>query len=504
MQLDLNFSTATGYPLLLLLLALVFTFFIYRVTTPAVAAWLRHTLAFLRALTLVAALLLLFEPTLSLAVRRIEKPAVAVLIDRSASMNLSDSLHTRAEAVRRALALPWLEQLRKRAEVFLFSFSDSLQSLPPESLAGLRFNGDGSNVAHALNEAKRRLSKHHYQAAILLSDGAYNLGSNPSRLAESYGLPIVTVRLGTPQRTRDALIQDVVTNEIAYAETRLPVEVTIAATGLAGRTTRLRIAEGDREVAVQEIKLPADQTQVTATLTLTPTTVGLNRYSVRLEAVEGELTTANNRRTFYVKVLKSKLKLWIFAGAPSADYTFFKRAVGSDPNFAVQGFVQRPGGSFYAIPEQPLPAFESETAWQPVDAVILIDFPRRDSNRALLDMLARQLAEKGKPLFYLHGPGVDLNAWWRLRPALPLAAMPNSMSEQVISLQFLAAGLSHPVTRPLTERFVQAAGGGTAARGSDELPPLFCNLYNVRPAAGVEALAGPDAGSRAEPLWLAH
>ncbi len=504
MQIDLTFATAAVYPLLLLLLALLFTFFIYRATTPAVATWLRRALALLRTLALAAALLLLFEPTLSLAWRRTEKPAVAILLDQSASMTLSDSLQTRADAVRKTMAMPWLEQLRERANVFLFSFSDSLKSLPPESLATLRYDGDGSNLAQALSGAKRQLAKHHYQAAILLSDGAYNLGSNPSRQAESYGLPILTVRLGTPQLTRDALIQEVVTNEVAYAETRLPVEVTISATGLAGRSARLHIAEGDREVAAQEIRLPADQTQVTVTLAVTPTTVGLNRYTARLEALPGELTTENNRRTFYVKVLKSKLKIWIFAGAPSADYTFLRRAVSSDGNFVVQGFVQRPGGSFYATPEQPLPAFESEEAWQPVDAVMLIDFPRRDSNRALLEMLARQLAEKGKPFFYLHGPGVDLNLLWRLRPALPFAALPNSMSEQVISLQFFAAGLSHPVTRPLTERFAPAAGGAAAVRGSDELPPLFCNLYNVKPAAGAELLAGLGAGSRAEPLWLAQ
>ncbi|MEK7727147.1 MAG: vWA domain-containing protein, partial [candidate division KSB1 bacterium] len=331
MNFDLKFSAFVLYPLLALALAILFTLFIYRRTTPPVADWLRRVLAGLRSFVLAAALLLLFEPILSLAWQRSEKPVVAVLIDQSASMKLADSLGARGEVARKVLAMPWVNQLRERAEVAFFAFSDSLHAFTKDSLATFAFTGDGSNLTAALLLAKEKLASRQYGAAVLLSDGAYNLGTNPARTAETYGLPIVTVRLGGNQQTRDAMISEVVTNDIAYAETQLPVEISLAATGFNGRKTKLRIFEGEQELLTQEVELPNDNTQTVSKLALTPKALGLNRYEARLDALEHEQTRANNRRVFYVRVLKSKLNLWLFAGAPSPDYAFLKRALAGDP-----------------------------------------------------------------------------------------------------------------------------------------------------------------------------
>ncbi|KAA0231568.1 VWA domain-containing protein [candidate division KSB1 bacterium] len=502
MTFDLKFAAPAFYPLILLALGVAFTLFVYRTTTPRVSNLLRRVLAILRTVALAAALLLLFEPTLSLAVKQSQKPAVAILVDRSASMTLSDSTQSRADLAKQALSRPWLAQLREQAEVFLYSFGDTLQALALDSIAALKFDGDGSNLANALTAAKQQLAHREYRGAIVFSDGAYNIGSNPGRVAESYGLPIITTQIGARRDARDALISEVVTNEVAYADTKLPVAISVSASGLAGRQARLRVYEGENEVATQTLVLPSDNTQVTASVSLLPQQVGLTRYTVSLDHFEGELTTENNRRAFYVKVLKSKLTIWIFAGAPSADFAFLQRTIAHDPNFQVRGFVQRSGGSFYADATQALPAFRRPDEWQPVDAVLLVDFPRRDSDRSLLDMLVKQLGENAKPLFYLHGPGVDLNMLGQLRGVLPLAALPNAMSEQIISVQFTPAGLSHPVTRAITDRLAKSANGRATALSTDELPPLFSNVYSLKPSPNAETLAG--AGSRMESLWLAQ
>lgn len=495
MTFDLKFSSFALYPLLALALAVLFTLFIYRRTTPPATNWLRRVLAGLRSFALAAALLLLFEPIMSLAWQRSEKPVVAVLIDQSASMKLADSLGARGEVARAALALPWVDQLRGRAEVAFFAFSDSLRSFTKDSLTAFDFNGDGSNIAAALLSTKEKLAAKQYGAAVLLSDGAYNLGTNPARVAESYGAPIVTVRLGNNQQTRDALISDIVTNEIAYAETQLPAEVSLSALGFTSRKTKLRVFEGEQEIQTQEVELPGDNTQTVVQLALTPKTIGLNRYEVRLDALEGEQTLANNRRVFYVRVLKSKLNVWLFAGAPSPDYAFLKRALERDPNYQVRGFVQKSGGGFYLAPSEALPNLRQAEAWKEVDALALVDFPRRDSDRAALEALGRELTQNQKPLFYLHGPSVDLNALWQWRSVLPLAAMPSLTSERAVALQLEPNGLLHPITRPWAE-----------ANRNNNLPPLFSNVAPLKVLPGSEALLSiTNNSSRAtEPLWLAQ
>lgn|GEM_PF-287977 len=491
MSIDLKFSANIIYPLLFILLAIVFTLFIYRDTTPRVANWLRRSLAVLRAFALALALLLLFEPVFSLGFQRSQKPTVAVLVDRSASMNLADSTVKRAEVVRNAFSLPWRKALEKRAEIAGFSFSDSLRRMNLDTLPQMNFNGDGSDLGGALLAAKKSLAGQHLSGAIMFTDGAQNMGENPVRVAEQFGVPIITVGIGSARGTRDVLLSDVVTNEIAYAETQLPVEVNISSLGYAGRRARLRLFEEgvSAEAKVlheQEVTLPADNTQFTSRFNMTPTKVGLNRYLVQIDTLAGELTGENNRRAFYVRVLKNKLKLWILAGAPSPDYSFLKRTLAADPNFQLQDFVQRPDGNFYQnVSAASLVAALNRAGADDLDGVIMIDFPRRDSDRRLLDALLQQLTKKQSPLFFLNGPGVDIASLWQFRSILPLATTPSVTGERLVSVQPDLAGLSHPLTR-----FAETPEDNR--RLWNELPPIFCNLINLQPLAGSQVLASVD------------
>lgn len=509
MNFDFKLSASFLYPLLLILLALAFTFFIYRDTTPRVTNWLRRSLAVLRTFALALALLLLFEPVFTFGLQRAQKPTVALLVDRSASMNLADSTRQRAESVRQALAQPWLAALKKRAEVASFSFSDSLRRMDLDTLAQMRFTGDGSDPGGALLTAKKLLVNQNFAGAILLTDGAQNMGENPARVAEQFGVPIIAIGIGAARGTRDVFLSDVVTNEIAYAEARLPVEISLSNLGYSGRRARVRIFEetraadgdsGSRRISLeQEVTLPADNTELTARFNLTPHRVGLNRYIAQIDTLAGELTRENNRRTFYVRVLKSKLKLWILAGSPSPDYSFLQRTLAADSNFHTQAFVQRPDGSFYNnVAAANLAANLNRTEGNPLDGVIMIDFPRRDSDRALLATLAQHFTKKQTPLFFLSGPGVDFAALWQFRQVLPLAAAPSVTGERLVALQPELAGLAHAVTR-----FAETPEENR--RLWSELPPVFCHLFNVQPLAGSQVLAAiSESGRSGMPVLLAQ
>jgi len=506
MNFTIKFSSTPILLICSLLLAILFTLFIYRSTTPAVANWVRRSLAFLRSFALAAALMLLFEPIISLAFQRLQKPAVAVLIDSSASMTLGDSTKTRAAMVRKILSGESLHALKKKADVFYYSFSDRLSPLSQDSISYLRFNGDGSNIAAALDGAKAYLADRQYSGAILLSDGAYNIGINPVRIAEKYGVLMITTRFGSTRQAQDVMINDVTTNEIAYAETKLPIEINISAQGFQGRKATIHIFEDEKEIVTQDIELPADLTQVSTKITIIPQKIGLNRYVVKIDEQESELTYKNNRRAFYVKVLKGKINLWLFAGAPSADFSFLKRSLASDPNFSVTGFTQRPGGGFYSQNDLKL---QNKNNWNKVDGVIFIDFPRRDTNGKLLQILETQLIENGKPLFYLHGPQVDLQTLWQLRKALPLAQIPRLSKEQSIELKFKPAGLAHPVIRLLSSLSSDGSAITSLLNATDEYPPLYSNIVNVKALPGSDVLAGASTESsqrksKTAPLWISH
>ncbi|MDZ7301268.1 MAG: VWA domain-containing protein [candidate division KSB1 bacterium] len=502
MTFDLKFSTTLIYPLLLVLLAIIFTLLIYRTTTPPVTNWVRRGLAMLRTVSLALALLLLFEPVFTLGLQRRHKPTVAILVDRSASMSLTDSSIARADLVRRAMTQSWLKILEQRAETASFSFSDSLHRMNLDTLQQMRFTGDGSDLGGALLAAKKILAERPLAAAIMFTDGAQNMGESPLRVAEQFGVPIVTVGIGSAQGARDVLVSEILTNEIAYAETQLPIEVSVSSIGYAGRRARIRICEESSGASItdttrkkiilhqQEITLPADNTQVTTRFDIIPHKLGLNRYLVQIDTLAGELTKVNNQRTVYVRVLKNKLKLWIIAGAPSPEYVFLKRTLEADRNFEIHGFVQRPNGNFYDLPVASMIAALTHSGRQDLeenlDGIIMIDFPRRDSERSLLEVLSQYLVKNNKPLFFISGPGVDLGALWQFRSVLPLAAAPAQTAERLVYLQPDLAALSHALTR-----FSETPEDNR--RLWEELPPVFGNLANLQPLAGSQVLAFIDS-----------
>ena len=57
--------------------------------------------------------------------------------------------------------------------------------------------------------------------------------------------------------------------------------------------------------------------------------------------IQGELTEKNNERSFFIKILKSKLRVLLLAGAPSPDVSAIRQALTEDDHFTIQAFVQK-------------------------------------------------------------------------------------------------------------------------------------------------------------------
>jgi hypothetical protein len=497
MDFDLRFSAAFWIPFGIALFALSFTLFVYRHTNPASSNLLRRFLAALRYAALAALVFLLFEPVLAMRWTASREPTIAVLIDESASMTLADSTTRRGDRVKELLRGSWLREMQKNGRLALLAFADTLRAITPDSTATMRFAGGGTDIAAALSGAQKRLVPENFSAAILISDGITNLGENPARVAEHYSVPVYTVGIGSPKRAKDVVLTQVITNDIGYANTQLPVDITIAAVGYGGRAARLRLDDQAGRLVEQQVILPSDNTQITTRLSLTPRHLGMNKLTVSIEAQTGETSELNNRRTAFVRVLESKVRLWMIAGSPSADYEFAKRVLDEDRNFTVTGFVQKPDGAFYA---GRAPVAQG-VAWQEVDCLIFIDFPRKDSDTRMTNALAQALAHNKKPVFWMAGPNTDPSRWWSFQKQLPLSAKPVRTAENQVAMMPEAAGLSHPL--------------GRFAESPDEnrelwknLPPVFSSFTEAQIAPSLTgqilAVADPATARVAAPLLIAQ
>lgn len=478
-QIDVS---TTGNAVLLALVvfaALGLSYFTYRRTVPPVADAVRYLLMGLRALALILVLLLLFEPILSLTRTEKVKPVVAVLIDDSASMGLVDQRVDRAAQVREILRTSLFREPPDALDLDFLRFSHTLSDAldaPPDSLA---FSGDGTDIQAALVELQERMAERYFAGVVVISDGANNLGVNPARYAGTYGVPIYTVGIGDPSEQKDVLVASYVTNEVVYASVKTPVEVYIKSSGFEGRKIPVNLIHDGKTVDTKMVTLTGKGFEQRVRLKFTPQEPGLSRYEIRLPTLEGELTDQNNDKTFYVKVLKSKLKLLLVAGGPSLDLAFLKRALEAEENIELTTYVEKGQGVFYQ--GRALPA---EDRLRDFDAILLVDFPRRSTSSQALDRLRSALAH-GTPALFVFSKQMDVNKLWQLKDFLPLETRPQMSREQLVYLQIQPQGLLHPLFRVSEDEQENR-------QRWQALPPVFSSLTGVRVKDSAQVLAAAN------------
>lgn len=456
-SISFSFSVSALVPVLLILLAIAVSAFFYRHTVPPVSRGKRFLLISLRSLALALLFLFLFEPLLRLITTSEQQPVLAVLVDDSKSMTIKDRAGDRREQVKAIISRDNLERLAGRGEFRAFRFGTRTQDVPPDSLDSLSFHQDATDISAALRRVAGERARSNIGAALLVSDGSYNLGHNPLSEAEHLGLPLYTIGIGDSTEQRDVLITKVVTNERVYSETEVPVDVTIKSSGYAGENVAVTLHDGRRELARTTVRLQEGTREYAAQLAYAPEGEGVKKYTVRISQLPGELTAANNQRAFLARILKSKLRVLLLAGAPSPDVAIIKQTLREDPNIDVHGLTQKTPETFY---ERPLTTALLDSS----DCLVLIGFPSSAASGRLLEQISTAVARRNIPLLFVHGRGIDQRKLATLAPLLPFVESAMSAVEQLVLIDPLPAQRHHPILATNTDE---------GPESWKRLPPLF-------------------------------
>ena len=443
MSLSLSYS-----PFLLALCALAaagLAYWAYRRTVPALAPGRRALLMGLRWLALFLVLFLLFEPVWQRVLRDERPPVLAVLVDESQSLSLSgedstDAAGGVAQAVRETLRRLPVDQVE--GEIRLFTFSGRVRAVAEDSAEitfdSLQFQGERTDIARALDEAREALADQNLRGVLLVSDGQYNTGRNPIYLAERYPVPIHTVVVGDTTRRQDVAIRRVVTNEIAYVGAELPVRAGLRAVDYAGERVNVSLLRGGEVLGSQTVDLPEGATEVPVDLTYTPSEAGLQRLSVAVTRLDGEATYRNNTAALNVRVLESRQRVLLLAAAPGPDVAALHSLLLQDPNADVVRRVQKAQGAFYG---GPFPADSLDR----FDAIVLAGYPGAAANPADVQRLA-QAAEAGVPLFFHFTQQTSLDLLsGALSDVLPVTAEAVRGGFMEATPQITPLGAQHPI-----------------------------------------------------------
>ncbi|MDR9443124.1 MAG: hypothetical protein RI842_10430, partial [Schleiferiaceae bacterium] len=417
----------------------------------------RRILALLRFLALALLAVLLLRPLLEKEETRREKPLLLWLDDRSQSILAHDSAQV-AAWYQKDLP-PLLAPLKDRYRLKRYGFSGALA----DTDSG--FTGRTTNLAAALRTAQGRHYGQAVGAAVLVSDGIYNRGADPRYAAGQFSYPLYTLGLGDTSARRDAALQLLSYNDIAYKGNRFPVEIPIQAKGYAGTQPELRVRRlRDGKVLFREdVKIDRASFFSLKKVFLQASETGVWRYAVELDTLAGEAQTNNNGRRFTVKVIRAQKKIALVAERPHPDLGAIKRALETVASYQVKLYQ---------------PAAEL-----PADSLFDL-YIYHDAGREVL----RQQEDRPRPLLLIAYTSEALQA-----------------AAQVLPGQWENRGKgSESVQAVVQPDFAQFTLPEATQRALAEWPPLQTRYGRWRPATESRVLLRQKIGQVASdrPLWL--
>ena len=299
----------------------------------------RIVLTILRIATLSVMLFCLFRPILVVKAAVPQQNFLAVLIDDSRSMQITDwGTQARGAFVKQTFAKdsPLVKALSERFVLRPCHFSSSATRLG--STDDLSFTGAQTRIGAALNGARQELAGLPLAGMVLVSDGADTTDASLSEALlglKAASVPVFTVGVGRDQLARDVQIDRVSTPRTALQGTSLVIDAVVTQTGYAGETVSLDVENEGRIVGSQELKLPMDGEPAAVRVRFTAADAGARVFTFRIAPRPGELVTQNNQREALIDVSDRREKILYYEGEPRPEMKFINRAVADDKNLEV-------------------------------------------------------------------------------------------------------------------------------------------------------------------------
>ncbi len=393
-------------------------------------------LAALRFVAVSAIALLLLAPVAKRTVHERQKPLLVLVDDCSESVRMS------ADSSFSLLDL-WYKVWEK----------DDLKEN-----CRMSYIGNGSNVGQTDLSAMMLEVPPDAAAIVLASDGIHNRGPQPTTTAERLGVPVYTVALGDTTPRCDAALSNIRYNRIAYLGNAFPVEITIGAHRLKGRTAQLTVADGrGKKVAQQQVAYGDDDFSSTMTFSIPAEAKGLQKYVVSLSLVEGEVEPTNNVQTLYVDVIDGRRKVVIVGNAPHPDLAALKHAVESNPNYEAEVMLAENGKM----------KVESD-----VSLAILHNLP------SATHQIPKEL--ENLPQVFVIGTQTDLPRFNALHTGLEIVSKVKKSSE---------------VTAVYNDRFSLFNYDASDGEALEQLPPLDAPFGEAKASASLQSLLTARLGS---------
>ena len=321
----------------------------YRPSRAGLGAWRLAALWLLDSLLIAVLLVLLWEPAVAISELKPRQNIIAVLIDGSRSMAISENGATREQQAVSALESGALRRLDENYQTRLYRLGAQLTRLKGLGELGAA-DAPATHIGASLEQLAAETSALPLGAVVLLSDGGDNSGSVAGQALEALRrrhVPVFTVGFGALTPARDIELEDVALSARALAGSRLVAGVSLRQYGFRGRKTQLAIREGGKLLASREITLGADGRRQSEELTFDVGAAGAKTLEFDVDPLPGETNRANNSLTRLVSVEGEPRRILYFEGEPRWEYKFIRRAAGDDPQLQLTSMLRTTENKIY-------------------------------------------------------------------------------------------------------------------------------------------------------------
>lgn len=343
----------------------------------AMRGWRSWVIVGLQAVMATVLLFLLWQPAITVAELKPQQNIIAVMVDDSRSMGISEDGSTREAKAIGALQGGVLASLNRAFQTRLYKVDEIPVRL--ENLDDLKTHAPAATstrIGDSLRQLSVETSDLPIGAVVLLSDGGDNTGgisTDTLNVLRARHIPVHTVGFGREHALHDVELEDAVIAPRALADSRLAAKVELRQRGYAGGKVTLNVREAidgqSKVLASRIVTLGQDGNLQTETLMFNAGGAGARTFQIFATPLPGEENVENNSLTRVVNVAAEPRRILYMEGEPRWEYKFIREAEEddrmvqiasidrtsenkiyrqglSDPKELADGFPSRPEGLF--------------------------------------------------------------------------------------------------------------------------------------------------------------
>ncbi|MCK5847185.1 MAG: hypothetical protein KAG84_07085 [Bacteroidales bacterium] len=263
----------------------------------------------------------------------VEKAKIIVLSDNSKSMILSGD-SAKLKIYNNKIIEGINEALISKYDIINYSFGNTIEQKSGNNTFS-RLRTDINSVFVSI------LEKYKYNnigAIVLLSDGIYNVGNNPAYTSKYSKFPIYTIGFGDTVMHHDIAIEKVFVNKTVFIKNKFPIEISISAVRLMGKTSILTITSENKVIHSKKIYFKSNNDFQKHLFFVEENTAGLKTFKVHIKDTDNERNIINNTTRVKVDVLGSKKKVLLLYSSPHPDISALQNCIKSSEEYELEMF----------------------------------------------------------------------------------------------------------------------------------------------------------------------